>query len=106
MSETASNQDGNSPDPRDQPGAASSARSGARSQQSETRANLQKVLSHKAIQIGQESGITAEFIVEQTGEQLVRKLDDLFSMFDTFQEALYSNDPAINQRGGSQMSEN
>ena len=54
------------------------------------------MLSHKAIQIGQESGITAEFIVEQTGEQLVRKLDALFSMFDTFQEALYSNDPAIN----------
>ena len=24
------------------------------------------------------------------------KLDDLFHMFDTFQEALYSNDPAAN----------
>lgn len=30
--------------------------------------NLRKVLSHKAIQIGQESGVTAEFIVKQTGE--------------------------------------
>lgn len=28
------------------------------------------------------------------------KLDDLFMMFDTFQEALYSNDPNIH-RGGS-----
>lgn len=59
--------------------------------------NLKKVLSHKAIQIGSESGVTAEFIVKQTGEQLVSKLDDLFLMFDTFQEALYSNDPAINR---------
>jgi len=30
--------------------------------------NLKKVLSHKAIQIGSESGVTAEFIVQQTGE--------------------------------------
>ena len=37
--------------------------------------------------------------MKQTGEQLVHKLDDLFLMFDTFQEALYSNDPAINNRG-------
>lgn len=42
------------------------------------------MLSHKAIQIGAESGVTAEFIVKQTGEQLVNKLDDMFTMFDTF----------------------
>ena len=46
--------------------------------------NLKKVLSHKAIQIGSESGVTAEFIVQQTGEQLVTSLDDMFLMFDTF----------------------
>ena len=42
--------------------------------------------------------MTAEFIVKQTGEQLVGRLDYLFLMFDTFQEALYSNDPSINQK--------
>ena len=32
------------------------------------------------------------------------KLDDLFLMFDTFQEALYSNDPAIGtSKGNSAM---
>lgn len=49
--------------------------------------------------------MTAEFIVKQTGEQLVSRLDDLFLMFDTFQESLYSNDPAINQRSESASSE-
>ena len=58
--------------------------------------NLAKVLSQKAIKLGKETGVTAEFVVQQTGEQLVYKLDDLFHMFDTFQEALYSNDPAAN----------
>ena len=58
--------------------------------------NLAKVLSQKAIKIGKETGVTAEFVVQQTGEQLVYKLDDLFAMFDTFQESLYSNDPAAN----------
>jgi len=43
--------------------------------------------------------------VKQTGEQLVGRLDDLFLMFDTFQESLYSNDPAIHQRGLSAASE-
>ena len=63
-----------------------SQRSGAEGGQGDTarKQNLQKVLSHKAIQIGSESGVTAEFIVKQTGEQLVHKLDDLFLMFDTF----------------------
>ena len=46
--------------------------------------NLAKVLSQKAIKIGKEAGVTAEFIVQQTGEQLVYKLDDLFALFDTF----------------------
>ena len=56
---------------------------------------LKKVLSQKAIKIGAESGITAEFIVHQTSEQLVTNLEDLFLMFDIFQESLYSNDPHI-----------
>ena len=33
------------------------------------------------------------------------RLDDLFLMFDTFQESLYSNDPAIHNRGVSAGSE-
>ena len=45
--------------------------------------------------------MTAEFIVKQTGEQLVSKIDDLQQMLDTFEEALYSNDPAANYRGES-----
>ena len=56
---------------------------------------LKRVLSQKAIKIGTETGITAEFVVQQTGEQLVTKLDDLFMMFDIFQESLYSNDPTV-----------
>jgi len=32
---------------------------------------LAKVLSHKALKIGMESGVTAEYIVRQTCEQLV-----------------------------------
>lgn len=44
--------------------------------------------------------------MSQTGEQLVCKLDDMFGMFDTFQESLYSNDPAINnQRAASRHSD-
>ena len=54
---------------------------------------LQKVLSHKALKLGEETGVTAEFIVQQTAEQLVGKIKDLFLLFDVFQEALYSNDP-------------
>jgi hypothetical protein len=50
----------------------------------EKEAKLQKVLSHKALKIGTETGITAEFIVTQTGEQLAYKLEDLFLLFDTF----------------------
>lgn len=30
--------------------------------------NLAKVLSQKAIKIGKETGVTAEFVVQQTGE--------------------------------------
>ena len=48
------------------------------------------------MKIGTETGITAEFIVTQTAEQLAYKLEDLFLLFDTFQDVLYSNDPAIN----------
>jgi len=43
---------------------------------------MQKVLSHKALKLGEETGITAEFIVQQTAEQLVSKLEDLFLLFD------------------------
>ena len=64
----------------------------------EKEAKLQKVLSHKALKIGTETGITAEFIVTQTGEQLAYKLEDLFLLFDTFQDVLYANDPAINAK--------
>jgi hypothetical protein len=42
--------------------------------------------------------VTAEFIVQQTSEQLALKLEDLFLLFDTFQDVLYANDPAINNK--------
>ncbi|CDW76407.1 pyrroline-5-carboxylate reductase [Stylonychia lemnae] len=58
--------------------------------------SFKKILSQKAFQFGAESGVTAEFIVKQASFQLAQKLDDLFMMFDTFQEALYSNDPNVN----------
>lgn len=56
-----------------------------------------RVLSSKAIQIGHESGITAEFICKQTAEQTVYKLNDLFTIFDIMQSSLYSNDPEMNK---------
>ena len=59
--------------------------------------SLKKVLSQKAIKIGTETGVTAEFVVAQTSEQLVTNLEDLFMMFDIFQESLYSNDPHVLQ---------
>lgn len=58
--------------------------------------SLDKVLSTKAKKIGLDTGVTAEFIVQQTSEQLALKLEDLFLLFDTFQDVLYANDPAIN----------
>eukprot|EP00347_Sterkiella_histriomuscorum_P012858 403366953 len=61
---------------------------------------FKRILSQKAFQFGAESGVTAEFIVKQTSFQLAQRLDDLFSIFDTFQEVLYSNDPNVNQNGG------
>jgi hypothetical protein len=54
-----------------------------------------RVLSSKAIQIGHEHGITAEFICKQTAEQTVFKLNDLFTLFDIFQSSLYANDPEV-----------
>jgi hypothetical protein len=42
------------------------------------------VLSHKALKLGAENGVTAEFIVQQTAEQMVSKLEDLFVLFDVF----------------------
>ena len=61
---------------------------------------MQKVLSHKALKLGEETGVTAEFIVQQTAEQLASKLEDLFVMFDVFQDSLYSNDPQARPRSG------
>ena len=51
-------------------------------------AALNKVLFEKALKIGKETGVTAEFIVQQTSEQLAYQLEDLFRLFDTFQEVL------------------
>lgn len=56
------------------------------------------MLSSRAIQIGQENGITAEFITKQTAEQTVYKMDDLFTLFDVFQNSLYANDPEVAAR--------
>lgn len=57
-----------------------------------------RVLSSRAIQIGQENGVTAEFITKQTAEQTVYKMDDLFTLFDVFQNSLYANDPEVAAR--------
>lgn len=65
---------------------------------------MTKILSHKALKLGEENGVTAEFIVAQTSEQLVSKLEDLFVLFDVFQQALYSNDPQTRPRSGMSKS--
>ena len=59
-----------------------------------------RVLSSKAIQIGHENGVTAEFICKQTAEQTVYQLNDLFTLFDIFQTALYANDPEVARGSG------
>ena len=69
---------------------------------SQTR-KFDRVLSSKAIQIGHENGITAEFICKQTAEQTVFKLNDLFTLFDIYQNSLYANDPEV-LRGASRAS--
>lgn len=56
---------------------------------------LRKCLSTKAIKIGKEHGVTAEFIVQQTSEQFFNTMDEVFMLFDAWQECLYSNDPAV-----------
>lgn len=56
---------------------------------------LRKCLSTKAIKIGKEHGVTAEFIIQQTSEQFFASMDDLFCLFDTFQDCLYGNDPQV-----------
>ena len=52
-------------------------------------------MSSKALSFGEANGLTAEFIVQQTSKQLINTIDDMFSLFDIFQEALYSNDPQV-----------
>lgn len=85
--------------------------SGARSQKPGTGASasrpigsrkFDRVLSSKAIQIGHQQGITAEFICKQTAEQTVFKLEHLFTLFDIFQSSLFANDPEIAKDPGSQ----
>ena len=58
---------------------------------------LRKCLSTKAIKIGKEHGVTAEFIIQQTSEQFFTSMDDVFSLFDAWQDCLYGADPAISQ---------
>lgn len=62
---------------------------------------FERILSAKAFQFGADLGITAEFIVKQATTHLAMKLDDLFQMFDAFQEALYFNDPNAVVNGDS-----
>ena len=45
---------------------------------------LRKCLSTKAIKIGKEHGVTAEFIIQQTSEQFFTSMDDVFSLFDAW----------------------
>ena len=53
--------------------------------------------------MGLESGVTAEFIIHQTSEQLMLTMEDLFTMLDAFQHTLYSNDPAMVEKDGSKQ---
>lgn len=53
---------------------------------------LRKCLTQKAVKIGKEQGVTAEFIIQQTSEQFFASMEDLFKLFDCFQDCLYSND--------------
>lgn len=63
---------------------------------------LRKCLSTKAIKIGKEHGVTAEFIIQQTSEQFFGSMDDLFQLFDCLQDCLYGNDPAVQTSAGKQ----
>jgi len=49
-------------------------------------------LSQKAIQIGGGSGLTTEFIIGQASSHLAGQLEELFFLFDTFQEILYQSE--------------
>lgn len=50
--------------------------------------------------INAESGITPDFIIKQASSNLVKKLDDLFNMFDVFQEVFYSSEkPPVIEEG-------
>lgn len=82
----------------------SRSKQGSRAANSTTRPNanaskdFERVLSSRAIQIGQENGVTAEFVTKQTAEQTVYRMDDLFNLFDVFQNSLYANDPEVAAR--------
>lgn len=53
---------------------------------------FEKILSTRAIQMGLEFGITAEYICQQAGEQTCIDFTDLFRLFDLCQHSLYSSD--------------
>jgi hypothetical protein len=43
---------------------------------------MDRILSRKAISLGEEYGITAEFIVHQAADQMAYKMEDFISIFD------------------------
>jgi ribosome assembly protein YihI (activator of Der GTPase) len=48
------------------------------------KAKFDRVLSKKAISLGEEFGITAEFICQQTSEQSALEMSDLIKLFNLF----------------------
>lgn len=56
---------------------------------------LRKCLSVKAVKIGKEHGVTAEFIIQQTSEQFCATMEDLYMTLDCLQDCLYGNESQV-----------
>jgi hypothetical protein len=65
---------------------------------SETKENAEKAKEMQLVKfiekeaVGAEAGITPDFIVSQASDNFITNLDDLFNLFDAFQNAFYSGE--------------
>ncbi len=58
----------------------------------QSKANLQRIVSQKAFQFGADSGVTAEFIMRQASQQMIKIVDDLTTIITTLQ---YTLNPSV-----------
>lgn len=68
---------------------------GGESPDNEKAKNAQLVKFIEKEAVGAEAGLTPHFIVSQASENLVKSLDDLFNIFDNFQNALYGGEAQV-----------